>query len=216
MHAHAQLIGVIAVFRRRVLPVTVAVVRHHGDARRRPIGQRHIEHAVEPDQAVIAGRDLGQPGESVVIRLARNDVHDPGGAVAPVQRSLRSAQDLDPLNVVEIRLRPGKPGHVAAVHVKRGGRIRRVAHIGTGNAADGNGQAVPIGFLANMQVGNHVAQHVGVLTAGPGNLLAGKCRYRQWLALQRGFPLLRGNHDFFENLLRKRGGRQQQSAGQQN
>src|SRR5213078_3194992 len=87
--------------RRGVLDEPVALVVEAGEPELDAIAeQRATDRRLRPPAVELAVFGLDEAGV-FARRLARDDVHEAGRRVAPEQRSLRAAQHLDALEVVQ-------------------------------------------------------------------------------------------------------------------
>ena len=119
--------------------------------------QRHVQHA--PEVLLIVVAQVGfQTAFELVDGLAGDVVDGPAHGVAPVQRALRSAQDLDPLQLQHVEQRADVLGdqHPVEVHAHRG--VEGDQRFGVTDTPDVEGNAC---LAADVRLRVHIGRKLG-------------------------------------------------------
>ncbi len=185
-----------------------------GQADRQLVRQRRIHHAEGAHQAIVAELFL-QGGVECVHRLVGDDIDAAAGRVAAIEGALRTAQHLDPVDVIEGSVGPVVAGLVDTVDVEGDGRIQSRGVVVRADAAD-----VDLGVdevLAKHDAGHQVADLPDVGDARHRSQADRTGRHRQGDLLDVFSPLLRGDDDFLQGGVprgrRPRGGRERLVRG---
>src|SRR5690242_9682464 len=96
-------------------------LRRRADAER--VGDRLIEDDLSPNQAIIAPFKGHETADMTEIGRIADDVDRSAGRVAPIQRSLRSTENLDARHVEEDRPEARASRQVNAVDIERHGGL---------------------------------------------------------------------------------------------
>ena len=117
------------------LDVTVLLLGDAGHARVEALGNVEVEAAaeVDPVAAAVGGRDAAR---IVAFGALRIELHRPADRVAPGERPLRAAQDLDPLEIEQVEDRAGERGVVDVIHIEPDAGLERRVEVVLADAAD--------------------------------------------------------------------------------
>jgi hypothetical protein len=180
--------------------VAVLLVRDAGNAHEQIVAdQRHIGHRLHIDQITLPVADLDRAG-LIALRFGRVDLDRAALGIRPRQRSLRTAQDLDALQVQQGKIRTREAGVVDVVNVDADTRREGGIEVALPDAADRGGHArtkCTAGFDQR-----HIGSLLGeIMQRALAALLHHRGVYRgdcQRHRLQVLPAKLRGHHDFLE------------------
>ena len=122
----AAVVGVVAGEGVRAEPVAAQIGA--GGPQREHFAQRRIHHAAQLDRVMIAVLGAHIARHHAELRLGGDQIHHAARRVAAIQRALRPAQHLHPLDVEELGLEQVIRGQRRVVDVYAGRRIPRCGH----------------------------------------------------------------------------------------
>ena len=182
-----------------VLEQPVAPVNGTGQPGLHGLADRAAHRTFHPARRVVAE---GEPAVALQFLGGRGaDVlQQPAGGVAAEQRPLGTAQNLDPLDVEQLGVRPADRADIGVVDEHRDGRFVMVREIVLRDAANVDRGVAGV-KLDDVQARGLLGDFGGRGVAEFANPFAAERGDRKAHVLQRLFALLRRDHDFFQRRL---------------
>jgi hypothetical protein len=191
---HVQVVDILA--RAGVNAIAVMVLVVNRDATQRRVRQRPADRRVHPiAQVAAANRHIGVARE-VLRRLGGDQVDRAAGRIAPVQRTLRTAQRLDALQIEQrCELRRGLRDH-GAIDVQRHRRVDPGERTVQADAADEQlGEAE---VVAESDARHVILQILDALDVAVEQIVRRDRGDRDADILERLLTFLRRHDDFFQ------------------
>ncbi len=182
--------------------VTVALLRREGEAAEHVIlHERRFERAAQVDAVELAIRAFDEAG-AVARGLARHHADGTACRVLAEQRSLRTAQHFDALDVEQIEHGTGRAREHDVVHIDRHAGLEYRLEVGEADAANVGyeGRAVAGTERIDRDVGRELADVDDVRGVAQLQRLARDCRDGERGLLQEFLAEPGGDDDFFETV----------------
>ena len=187
-----RVVGVLGDALRDILIVEIPgmILGAESGAHRQIVRDRNIRHALGVDRTVIAEGDRGIPG-IFLRRIVGDDVHRAGGGVAAIQRSLRTAQHFDAVDIVEGAAGAARTAVIDAIDIEGDSRIADLGVVGAADATDEDFHRIAV--IADLQGRHGIRQGQSIVDAGILQRIAGQGGDRDRHVL-RAFGSLLGGH----------------------